>query len=182
MRKSSFLTILIISSLIINTLPVLSLNNQVSINTESIKETLESTLYKTSEKMENIPFVSQEKPDFLNMEKASLGNSPQENIIIVHIKKIRLLDETIEEPEYYIDIKINGNDPQWNNVGEILTEKESWFNWPSIYDSQPYDENNPISIDIEIFLQNKFWFDTQADIGPGSEKTLSLIYDSKRGD
>ena len=45
--------------------------------------------------MENIHFVSQEKPDFLNMKKASPGNSPQENIIIVHIKKIRLLDETI---------------------------------------------------------------------------------------
>ena len=108
MRRSSFLTILIVSCLVINTLPALSINNQVSTNTEPIKETLESILNKTSEKTENIPFVSQEKPDFLNMEKASAGNSPQENIIIVHIKKIRLLDETIEEPEYYIDIKING--------------------------------------------------------------------------
>ncbi|RLF57949.1 MAG: hypothetical protein DRN27_06695 [Thermoplasmata archaeon] len=182
MKKASFLTILIVSCLVINTLPVLSIDNQVSTNTEPIKETLESSLYATSEKMENIPFVSQEKPDFLNMEKASAGNSPQENMIIVHIKKIRLLDETIKEPEYYLDIKINGNDPQWSNIGDTLTEKESWFNWPSIYNSQPYDENNLISIDIEIFLKNKFWFDTQADISPGSEKTLSLTYDPKRGD
>jgi len=182
MKNELIITIGIILCLIINSIPVSSIEIDQSINGECIPETLESILYQPSEKMADIPFVQQEKPDFLTLEKANVGNPPQENLIVVHIRKIRLLDETIEEPEYYIDIKINDNEPQWKNVGNTITEKEPWFSWPSAQDRQPYDENSLISIDIEIFFKNKFWFNTQADISPGPEKTLSLRYDPKRGD
>jgi hypothetical protein len=184
MRTASLISIGILFCFFLNSITVISIESE-SLNTlGSAESSLENTLFQKSEKMDDIPFVQQEKPDFLHMQQLkneNAPNAPNQNLIIIHIHRIRLLDESLENPEYYFDIEIDGETPDWIN-NNVYTGQESWFEWPTVYDTLPYDEETPINIDINIRIKNRFWFDTKTDISPTSEKTLSLTYDPKRGD
>ena len=182
MKMNTLITLSIIICFFINSIPVLSANIQKDfIAEEQNTNILESSLFHQSEKLDHIPFSSQQKPDFLDMPHSTTNAGPEYIILVVDIHKIRILDESIEDPEYYIDIIVDGEEPEWKNT-DIMTEKEVWLQWPAIYHSLPYNENSPITIDIELYLKNKLWFDKQLDISAGPEKTLSLTYDPKRGD
>jgi len=181
MKKVIYSIIVIGISLcfLLNTIPVISVDVGFSDTSSTEKHTLESKLSLTNEKTKYIPFESQQKHPVLESKKAIEQNPPNENVFMIHVKRIRLLDESIDNPRYYITIKLNGEDITWRQ--EIIKQKEAWFEWPIAYKILPYDES-PISVDIEIRLKNRLWFDTLGDISPGSEKKLSLTYDPKRGD
>jgi hypothetical protein len=180
MKKTILISLGIVLIFLFITFPVISIRtNDPSFQEQQI-QTIESTMYKKNAKMENIPFEPQEKPEFLSMQPSTALNPPNGNVIVVYIKKIRLLDESIENPEYYLNILINGEESAWRQ--NIITERVAWFEWPIGYKVFSEYSDSPLSIDIEIMIKNKMWFDTKADISPGPEKTLSLTYDPKRGD
>jgi hypothetical protein len=182
MKKTIYSTIAIGITLcfILNALPVISVDTSSIKKSPIQKETLETKLSMQTEKTKYIPFEKQEKHPLLQMEQSMENNPPDGNIIVVNVKRIRVLDESINDPSYYLSIKLDGEEITWRE--EIINKKEAWFEWPMAYKQiETYDEN-PISIDIEVRLKNNLWFDTVGDISPGSEKTLSLTYDPKRGD
>jgi hypothetical protein len=180
MKKTTLLSFIIIFIFMLNTLSVIS----TGINTSELQnqsyQTLESIMYPKNTIMDHIPYQPQEKPEFLSMQQTSSTNAPNGNVIVVHIKRVRIMDESMNDPEYYINIIVDGE----NSVGQhnTITEREAWFEWPMGYRVFSEYEEKPLIIEIEVIIDNKLWFDTPADISPGDERTLTLTYDPKRGD
>ena len=177
MKKITILSLTIVIFLFLNTIPVISQD----INPDYNKIIpLGQVLYPKQDKMKYIPFQQQEKPEFLSLTQSTVNYPPNGNVIVVQIKRIRLLDESITNPEYTVSITIDGTEA--SRLDGSITERESWFEWPIGYIFLEEYSESSIPIEIGIMVKNKFWFDTPGDLSPGSEKTLSLTFDPKRGD
>ena len=177
MKKITILSLTIVIFMFLNTIPVISQD----INPDHNKIIpLGQVLYPKQDKMKYIPFQQQEKPEFLSLTQSTVNYPPNGNVIVVQIKRIRLLDESITNPEYTVSITIDGTEA--SQLDGSITERESWFEWPIGYVFLEEYSESSIPIEIGIIVKNKFWFDTPGDLSPGSEKTLSLTFDPKRGD
>lgn len=68
---------------------------------------------------------------------------------------MRLHAMTVEkdEPGLYFKIFINGENSVWWN--QVFNEKDIWFEWPTAAATIPYDVNETVVIQIEVWEKRR---------------------------
>ena len=111
-------------------------------------------------------------------------DEPDNVSIIVDIKRVRTMSIKENEPQIYFKIYINGKDSVW--WPEVYEGKDIWFEWPIAAREVPYNPDNSISIQIQVW-EKKGLVDEACDVSKGKSpylagKTINLFYDIKRGE
>lgn len=115
---------------------------------------------------------------------------PPENVtVIVDIDRIRCLTGEETTPKFYFKVKINGENAVWWE--QTFTGKDVYIEWPVAARTLPYDVEQSVDIQIELWEKNRLGFDKPCDISPGKSESslpiteaekLTLTYDLKRGE
>ncbi len=106
---------------------------------------------------------------------------PPENVtVVVDIDRIHTHSLEKQNPAIYLKIFINGENSVWRE--EVYHGKDIWLEWPMAARTIPYDVDEPVNIEIQLWEKKYLSFDRSCDISKGNSKIVNLTYDLKRGE
>jgi len=117
--------------------------------------------------------------------RQAVGETPPNNVtIVVDVMRLRAMTVEKDEPGLYFKIFINGENSVWWN--QVFNEEDIWFEWPTAAATIPYDVNETVVIQIEVW-EKKTLQDMQCDLSREKGeyeggKTITIFYDLKRGE
>lgn len=110
---------------------------------------------------------------------------PDNVTVVFDAQRLRAMTLDTETPQLYLKVVINGqNAVLWQQVHE---GPDIYFEWPTAAMTVPYEPDEPVTVQIEVWQKKRLGIDRPCDIGPGSSgqlagKTVTLFYDLKRGE
>ncbi|MGC9307631.1 MAG: hypothetical protein ACP5FL_02505, partial [Thermoplasmatota archaeon] len=111
--------------------------------------------------------------------------NPDNVTVVVDIMRLRAMTLEADTPRLYFKIFINGENAVWWE--EIHEGPDIYFEWPTAAMNVPYNPDEPVTVQIEVWEKRRLGIDQPCDISRGTSdqlagKTLTLFYDMKRGE
>lgn len=111
--------------------------------------------------------------------------NPDNVTVVVDIMRLRAMTLEADTPRLYFKIFINGENAVWWE--EIHEGPDIYFEWPTAAMTVPYNPDEPVTVQIEVWEKRRLGIDQPCDISRGTSdqlagKTLTLFYDMKRGE
>ncbi|MBS3772748.1 MAG: hypothetical protein KGY55_00940, partial [Candidatus Thermoplasmatota archaeon] len=111
--------------------------------------------------------------------------NPDNITVVVDIMRLRAMTLDTDTPRLYFKILINGENALWWE--QVHEGPDIYFEWPTAALTVPYNPDEPVTVQIEVWEKNRLGVDRPCDISQGTSdqlagKTLMLFYDLKRGE